>query len=192
MDSGIRRNDGSWPVTDRWNDSKRQDAGNEKSPTRNNHFCVIAAQCGDLFGMVRDCGRLPRCARNDGAGGLHVRSEVIFCILWRTLDVFLCIKDYVMNRQPAVYILTNRQNGTLYTGVTSDLPARVWQHKNKVTRGFSAKYNLTNLVYFELFEDMYHAISREKQIKAGSRKVKIGLIEGFNPGWRDLYGDICG
>ena len=102
------------------------------------------------------------------------------------------IKDYVMNRQPAVYLLTNRPNGTLYTGVTSDLPTRVWQHKKKVTQGFSAKYNLTSLVYFELFEDMYHAISREKQIKAGSRKAKIKLIENANPDWRDLYADICG
>ncbi|MEN8206320.1 MAG: GIY-YIG nuclease family protein [Pseudomonadota bacterium] len=96
-----------------------------------------------------------------------------------------------MNRQPAVYLLTNRSNGTLYTGVTRDLPKRIWQHKNKVTKGFSAKYNLTMLVYFEIFEDMYHAISREKQIKAGSRKSKLKLIETFNPGWRDLYPDIC-
>ncbi len=78
-----------------------------------------------------------------------------------------------MNKRPAVYLLTNRPNGTLYTGVTSDLPKRVWQHKNGITKGFSTKYNLTRLVYFELFEDMYAAISREKQIKAGSRKAKI-------------------
>ncbi len=96
-----------------------------------------------------------------------------------------------MNRQPAVYLLTNRQNGTLYTGTTSDLTKRIWQHKNKVAKGFSARYNLTSLVYFELFEDMYQAISREKQIKAGSRSAKIKLIESTNPGWRDLYKDIC-
>ena len=96
-----------------------------------------------------------------------------------------------MNRQPAVYLLTNRQNGTLYTGVTSDLPTRVWQHKNKVTQGFSAKYNLASLVYFELFEDMYHVILREKQTKARSRKAKIRLIENANPDWRDLCTDIC-
>jgi len=97
-----------------------------------------------------------------------------------------------MNRRPTVYLLANRSNGTLYTGVTSDLPTRVWQHKNKVTKGFGAKYNLTSLVYFELFEDMYHAISREKQIKAGSRKAKIKMIENANSDWRDLYADICG
>ncbi len=97
-----------------------------------------------------------------------------------------------MNRQPAVYLLTNRPHGTLYTGVTSDLHGRIWQHKNRITKGFSAKYNLTRLVYFELFEDMYQAISREKQIKAGSRKSKVGLIEKANPSWSDLYPEICG
>jgi len=96
-----------------------------------------------------------------------------------------------MQRQPAVYILTNRPNGTLYTGVASNLPNRIWQHKNKVIHGFSYKYNLTTLVYFELFNDMYHAISREKQIKAGSLKNKITLIENNNQGWHDLYEDIC-
>jgi len=95
-----------------------------------------------------------------------------------------------MNNKPAIYLLTNRQNGTLYTGVTSDLPKRVWQHKNRVSPGFCTKYNLTELVYFEIFEDMYQAISREKQIKAGSRKAKIKLIESMNPVWRDLYQDI--
>jgi len=96
-----------------------------------------------------------------------------------------------MNRQPAIYLLTNKPNGTLYTGVTSNLPGRIWQHKNKITKGFCSKYNLTILVYFELFEDMYSAISREKQIKAGSRKAKIKLIESVNQEWRDLYADIC-
>ena len=78
----------------------------------------------------------------------------------------------------------------MYTGVTSNLPKRVWQHKNGTSIGFCTKYNLTRLVYFELFEDMYQAISREKQIKAGSRKAKIKLIESINPVWRDLYQDI--
>ena len=95
-----------------------------------------------------------------------------------------------MNKQPAIYLSTNKTNGTLYTGVTSDLPKRVWQHKNGVSKGFCAKYNLTKLVSFELFEDMYQAISREKQIKAGSRKAKNKLIESINPAWRDLYQDI--
>ena len=96
-----------------------------------------------------------------------------------------------MERQPAVYILTNKPNGTLYTGVTSNLPGRIWQHKNKITRGFSAKYNLTMLVYYKLYGDMYGAISREKRIKAGPRKAKVRLIEEANPEWRDLYAEIC-
>ena len=96
-----------------------------------------------------------------------------------------------MNKQPAIYLLTNKPNGTLYIGVTSDLPGRIWQHKNNVTKGFTSKYKLKILVYFELFGDMYSAISREKQIKAGSRKVKIELIESVNPNWNDLYFDIC-
>ena len=95
-----------------------------------------------------------------------------------------------MDRQPAIYILTNKTNGTLYVGVTGNLPQRIWLHKNGVTRGFCAKYNLYKLVYFELYEDMYTAISREKQIKAGSRKKKIKLIESSNPAWNDLYPDI--
>ncbi len=96
-----------------------------------------------------------------------------------------------MSHQPAIYILANKPNGTLYTGVTSNLSQRVWQHKNKITKEFCVKYNLTNLVYFEIFEDMYQAISREKQIKAGSRKTKVRLIESINEDWRDLYQDIC-
>jgi putative endonuclease len=95
-----------------------------------------------------------------------------------------------MNKKPAIYPLTNKSHGTLYTGATSDLPKRVWQHKNGISKGFCTKYNLTKLVYFELLEDMYQAISREKQIKAGSRKAKIKLIESINPIWRDLYQDI--
>ncbi len=96
-----------------------------------------------------------------------------------------------MYRQPAIYILANRRNGTLYTGVTSNLIARVWQHKEKTAPGFTARYDLSRLVYFELFDQMYDAISREKQIKAGSRQRKLQLIEEFNPHWRDLYPDIC-
>jgi len=91
----------------------------------------------------------------------------------------------------ACYLLTNRQNGTLYTGVTLDLPKRIWEHNSKLVKGFSEKYNLTNLVYFELHEDMYQTIFREKQIKAGSRKAKIDLIKSSNPEWKDLYPELC-
>ena len=88
-----------------------------------------------------------------------------------------------------VYIVTNRRNGTLYTGVTSDLKRRVWQHKNKTFPGFSAQYGLNALVYFETFRDISAAIDREKQIKAGSRAKKIALIETDNAPWTDLSAD---
>ena len=94
------------------------------------------------------------------------------------------------NKQPAVYILANRRNGALYTGVTSNLPARVWQHRNDVTEGFAKKYGVHTLVYFELHDEMASAISREKQIKNWQRKWKVKLIEKQNPTWRDLYDDL--
>jgi putative endonuclease len=90
-------------------------------------------------------------------------------------------------KSPAVYILASRRNGRLYTGATSDLIGRTWQHKNHVLDGFSNKYQVTMLVYYEWFEEMNAAIEREKQIKAGSRKKKLALIEALNPEWRDLY-----
>ena len=89
-----------------------------------------------------------------------------------------------------VYILTNRTQKSLYTGVTRDLIKRIYQHKNKVVNSYTSKYNINILVYYEIFDSIEEAIKREKQIKAGSRKNKIKLIENFNPEWRDLYGDI--
>jgi putative endonuclease len=86
--------------------------------------------------------------------------------------------------------MTNKRNGTLYTGVTSNLAKRVHEHKNGVLAGFSRKYGCNQLVYYEMHENMDSAISREKQIKAGSRKKKIELIEDMNPNWNDLYEDI--
>jgi putative endonuclease len=79
------------------------------------------------------------------------------------------------------------ENGTLYTGVTSDLTKRVWQHKENVVAGFTKKYHIHQLVYYELADDMSVAIAREKQIKSGSRAKKIALIERQNPAWLDLY-----
>lgn len=86
--------------------------------------------------------------------------------------------------------MTNKPNGTIYTGVTSNLIQRVGQHKNKQTGGFTAKYYCHLLVYFELHETMEHAILREKQIKGGSRQKKIDLIVSLNPNWADLYPSI--
>ena len=91
---------------------------------------------------------------------------------------------------PAVYIMTNKRNGTLYTGVTSNLVKRIYEHKNSVLQGFTEKYGCKILVYYELIQDMASAITREKQIKAGSRKKKLALIENMNPEWKDLYEKI--
>jgi putative endonuclease len=93
-------------------------------------------------------------------------------------------------KQPAVYIMANKQNGTLYAGVTSDLMNRIQQHKNGVADGFTKKYGCTMLVFYEIYDKMEDAITREKQIKAGSRKNKLTLIENMNFQWRDLYQDI--
>jgi putative endonuclease len=95
-----------------------------------------------------------------------------------------------MNKTPAVYIMSNKRNGTLYTGVTSELIARVYTHKYSNKGGFANRYDCKFLVYYELHDSMYNAISREKQIKAGSRKNKVALIEKMNPEWCDLYSSI--
>ena len=96
------------------------------------------------------------------------------------------------DRQPAVYIMANRRNGTLYVGVTSALLQRVWQHREGSAEGFTRRYACKMLVWFELHGDMEHAILREKQIKGGSRQKKLALIEAANPEWRDLYPEIVG
>lgn len=86
--------------------------------------------------------------------------------------------------------MASAKNGTLYTGVTSNLAQRVYQHKNKTAASFTNKYNCCILVWYELHENMITAIEREKQIKSGSRQRKIALIEALNPQWTDLYGSI--
>jgi len=95
-------------------------------------------------------------------------------------------------KQPCVYILASRRNGTLYTGVTSDLVQRVWQHKNNLTEGFTKKYSIHTLVWYEAHESMESAIGREKAIKEWRRAWKLALIESesVNRQWRDLYDDI--
>ncbi len=84
-----------------------------------------------------------------------------------------------------VYILTN-ESGTLYTGVTNDLERRVYEHKHKLIKGFTKKYNITRLVYYEVIADVRDAISREKQIKSWGRRKKLALMQSMNPRWRDL------
>jgi len=93
-------------------------------------------------------------------------------------------------RVPSVYIITNKPLGTLYIGVTSNLSQRIEQHKNGLVAGFSHKYNLKDLVYYELLDTMYSAIEREKQLKNWRREWKINLINKFNPQWLDLSYDL--
>ena len=95
-------------------------------------------------------------------------------------------------KQPSVYLLASRRQGTLYVGVTSDLIARVWQHKNDAVEGFTKKYAVHDLVWFEQHATMETAILRESAIKAWQRRWKVALIEATNPTWRDLYPDIVG
>ena len=93
-------------------------------------------------------------------------------------------------KQPSVYIMANHHNTTLYIGVTSNLIQRIYQHKNKLVKGFSAKYNVEKLVYYEIFEDMKNAITREKRLKLWKRDWKNRLINEKNPCWNDLYFDL--
>jgi putative endonuclease len=95
-----------------------------------------------------------------------------------------------MGKLYCVYILTNERNTVLYTGVTSDLRARIYQHRLKLLPGFTSRYNVFKLVYYETGGDASGAITREKQIKAGSRQKKIDLVIAMNPGWRDLYDEL--
>jgi putative endonuclease len=95
-----------------------------------------------------------------------------------------------MSKKGYLYILANGRNGTLYVGVTSDLVKRIEEHRQKLVEGFTRKYEITHLVYFETFEEIREAIIRERQIKEWKRKWKTELIQSINPYWRDLYDDI--
>jgi putative endonuclease len=95
-----------------------------------------------------------------------------------------------MSKQYYVYILTNKNHRVLYTGVTNDLKKRVYEHKEKFVNGFTKKYNVSKLVYYEILEDPENAILREKKIKTGSRQKKIDLINGMNREWNDLYEEL--
>ena len=95
-----------------------------------------------------------------------------------------------MNKSYCIYIITIKRNGTLYIGVTNDLKRRIYEHKNKLVAGFSQRYDLTRLVYYEANGDIKAMIEREKYLKGKKRGFKIALIEKFNPQWRDLYDEI--
>ena len=93
-------------------------------------------------------------------------------------------------KQYYVYIMTNKGNTVLYTGVTGDLKKRVYEHRAKLVEGFTKRYNLTRVVYYEVTSEIESAILREKQIKGGSRAKKLDLVNNMNPGWKDLYDDL--
>jgi putative endonuclease len=95
-----------------------------------------------------------------------------------------------MMKQPCVYLLTSKRNGTLYVGVTSDLVKRIWEHKHNTVEGFTKRYGIHRLVWYELHETLYSAIAREKAVKEWKRKWKLQLIENMNPQWKDLYPDL--
>ena len=97
-----------------------------------------------------------------------------------------------MDTQSYVYMLASQRYGTLYIGVTSDLVKRIWQHREEFVSGFTSRYNVKLLVWYEVHPDIMSAIKREKQLKKWERAWKIRLVSGANPLWRDLYEDICG
>jgi putative endonuclease len=119
-------------------------------------------------------------------------SRLNLLTLYVRFDLLLLRKKpYHRMKQPCVYILASKQIGTLYVGVTSDLVSRVWQHKNDLVEGFTKRYRVHNLVWYELHSSMDSAIAREKDIKRWQRRWKIQLIEEANPEWKDLYSALC-
>jgi len=95
-----------------------------------------------------------------------------------------------MRRQYYVYMMTNPRNTVIYTGVTNNLKKRLFEHREKLINGFTRRYRISKLVYYEVFEDAENAILREKQVKGGSRRKKVLLIDSMNPEWRDLYEEL--
>ena len=95
-----------------------------------------------------------------------------------------------MSKQPAVYIMASKKNGTLYVGVTSNLVKRIWEHKNNMVEGFTKRYGVHQLVWYELHASMESALAREKRLKDWKRSWKLELIEKNNPDWQDLYSTI--
>ena len=96
----------------------------------------------------------------------------------------------INKKQYYIYLICNKNNTTIYTGITSDIKRRIWEHKNKIVESFSQRYNLTKLVYYEVYDDPVNAITREKQLKSGPRGIKIKLINSMNPDWSDLYNEL--
>jgi len=118
-----------------------------------------------------------------------VIEQTLHPVIARKLKADVAISK-TTDTQYYVYIMTNKHNTSLYTGVTNELKRRVYEHKQKIADGFTKKYNITKLVYYEVYKDPISAISREKQIKAGSRQKKIDLINSINRKWIDLYDEF--
>ena len=118
---------------------------------------------------------------------IQIRTSVI-PRLDRGIQVFEGL--FYMEKSYYVYILASRRNGTLYIGVTSELIKRIWEHKNKLVQGFTEKYDVDKLVYYEQFNDAEYAIRREKRLKKYNRKWKTDIIEKLNPDWKDLYEEL--
>jgi len=115
------------------------------------------------------------------------KIDYFFTFSWNCLSSNDCRLFFIMDKQPCVYILTNKRRGTVYIGVTSDLRKRVWQHKNNLVDGFTKRYNVHHLVWYEVHSLMEYAIQREKQLKKWNRQWKQRLIEKSNLDWKDLY-----
>jgi len=149
---------------------------------------VIPAKAG-IQTVIESNPWIPGQARNDEAG-TFVIPAVSTHPGFRFAAGDAGIQYAPPMKQPCVYILASQRNGTLYVGVTSNLVQRVWQHKNDLVEGFTKKYRVHTLVWYEAHETMASAITREKTIKGWRRTWKLDLIEATNPSWRDLYGDI--
>ena len=135
-------------------------------------------------------GRWRWCGRGDKRGDLFY---IFIATIFRTvIPAKAGIQEDIMAKQFYVYILASKRNGTLYTEVTSNIVQRVWQHKNDMLDGFTQKYNVKILVYYETHDNAESALTREKQIKKWRRDWKLRLIEKSNPHWKDLYDNIRG
>jgi predicted GIY-YIG superfamily endonuclease len=129
---------------------------------------------------------------NPGADAWTIAAPALDCFVPRIKSGVLAMASAGgFMKAPCVYMMASERNGTVYTGVTSNLPKRAYQHRNKLVPGFTSHYGCTLLVWYEYYERIEDAIAREKQIKAGSRKRKLELIETVNPQWRDLYEELA-
>ena len=133
-------------------------------------------------------------------GRFQRRDEIKQLLLTRFCHILVSLRGALvtkqsqettqLDRQYYIYIMTNKKNTVIYIGVTNDLKRRVYEHREKLAEGFTKKYKISKLVYYEVFEDVENAILREKQIKGGSRQKKIELVNSMNKEWRDLYEEL--